>query len=75
VPYVLSLVLLAVGLLLLALLLVGAYRALRRVRAAQRQVVSDIRDRTGLLTARAAGVRVAITERLPRAGKRESPRA
>lgn len=62
-PYVTSLVLLGVGLLLLVLLALNAYRVLGRFRAAQKQVFGDLRDRSGLLKARAAGIRVAIDER------------
>lgn len=66
-PYVSSLVLLGLGVLLLALLLIKMYRALRRFRAVQKQVTADINDRSGLVKARMAGVRVAVGERRRRA--------
>lgn len=62
-PYVLSLVLLGVGLLLLLVLLIRTIRVLGRVRALQKRVASDVGDRTGLLKARSAGLRVALSER------------
>ncbi|GAA0514353.1 hypothetical protein GCM10011581_36470 [Saccharopolyspora subtropica] len=62
-PYVWSLVLLAVGLVLLALLLVRVVRGLRRFRSVQRQVVDDLNDRSGLVKARVAGLKVAFAER------------
>ncbi|GAA2807071.1 bacteriophage holin [Saccharopolyspora taberi] len=62
-PYVLSLVLLGLGLLLLLFLVIRMFAALRRFRAMQRRVVEDLDDRSGLLKARMAGVRVALAER------------
>lgn len=62
-PYVTSLVLLGAGLLLLILLLLNAYRVLGRFRAAQKEVVDDLNDRSGMVKARVAGIRVAIDER------------
>jgi hypothetical protein len=64
--YVVSLVLVAVGLLLLGLFLAKPLRALPRFRSAQAAAIGDVRDRAGLLKARTAGVRVAIAERLRR---------
>ena len=58
-----SLVLLGLGLLLLLLLAIRMFGALRRLRAMQRRAVSDLDDRRGLLKARVAGVRVALAER------------
>ncbi|MEV0083540.1 bacteriophage holin [Saccharopolyspora sp. NPDC003752] len=62
-PYVWSLVLLVVGLVLLALLLVRLFRELRRFKAVQRQVFHDIDDRSGLVKARVAGLKVAFAQR------------
>ncbi|MEV5536177.1 bacteriophage holin [Saccharopolyspora shandongensis] len=62
-PYVWSLVLLAVGLVLLALLLVRLFRELRRFKAVQRQVLHDLDDRSGLVKARVAGLKVAFAQR------------
>lgn len=62
-PYVTSLVLLGVGLLLLLLLLLNVYRVLGRFRAAQKEVAGDLDDRGGMVKARVAGIRVAIDER------------
>lgn len=62
-PYIWSLVLLVLGVVLLLAFLIRLFGALRRARAVQRRVVSDLEDRTGMLKARAAGLRVAVSER------------
>ncbi|MBK0866992.1 MAG: bacteriophage holin [Saccharopolyspora sp.] len=62
-PYIWSLVLLVLGVVLLLAFLIRLFGALRRARAVQRRVVSDLADRTGMLKARAAGLRVAVSER------------
>lgn len=62
--FVTSLVLLLVlGVVLLALFLFGAFRTIGRFRAAQKQVTGHFADRTGLLKARTAALRVAISQR------------
>ncbi|MBE9373544.1 bacteriophage holin [Saccharopolyspora sp. HNM0983] len=61
--YVPSLVLLTAALVLLALLLVRVYREVRRFQGVQQRVVRDVGDRSGLLKARVAGLRVAFAER------------
>lgn len=55
--------LLVLGVVLLLAFLIRLFGALRRARAVQRRVVSDLADRTGMLKARAAGLRVAVSER------------
>ncbi|KEI44915.1 bacteriophage holin [Saccharopolyspora rectivirgula] len=62
-PYVLSLVLVAVALAGLVVLAVRAGKAVRELRSAQQQAVAQIKDRAGLLKARSAGLRVAFAER------------
>lgn len=62
-PYTWSLVLLAVGLVLLALLLIRLFRELRRFKTVQRQVFHDLGDRSGLVKARVAGLKVAFAQR------------
>jgi hypothetical protein len=74
VPYVSSLVLAAIALLVLVGFLFRAFRALRRLRAVQGLVVGDVRDRGGLLRARMAAVRVAISQRRHRSIDQASPR-
>lgn len=61
--YVPTLVLLAVAVLLLVLLLVRVYREVRRFQGEQRRVARDFAERSGLLKARVAGLRVAVAER------------
>lgn len=56
-------ILLSLGVVLAAVFLFGAYRALRSFRSAANQVTGDITDRTGLIKARLAGLRVAFAER------------
>lgn len=62
-PYIWSLVLLVLGVVLLLGFLIRLFGALRRARAVQRRVVSDMSDQAGMLKARAAGLRVAVSER------------
>lgn len=63
-PYFWStVVLLALGVVLLVAFVVRMFGAVRRFRAAQKQVTDDVTDRAGLLRARVAAVRVAIAER------------
>ncbi|GAA3356941.1 MULTISPECIES: bacteriophage holin [Saccharopolyspora] len=62
-PYVWSLVLFVVGVLLLLALLIRFFVLLRRVRAVQREVTADVSNRSGLLKARVAGLQVALAER------------
>ncbi|WP_433869293.1 bacteriophage holin [Saccharopolyspora sp. CA-218241] len=62
-PYVLSLVLLVVGLVGLAWPVLRVFRGLRSFRSAQREVVGGVADRAGLLRARFAGLRVAFSDR------------
>lgn len=62
-PYVWTLVLLAVGLILLVWLLVRVFLDIRRFLAAQRQVARAIGDRSGLVKARIAGLKVAFAQR------------
>lgn len=69
-PYVVSILLLVLGLVLLVLRVLGVLRALRRFRSTQVEVAGHVEDRVGLLKARTAGVRVAVAERLPGAGRR-----
>lgn len=61
--YLPTVVLLAVAVLLLVLLLVRAHREVRRFQSAQRRVAHDLGERSGLLKARIAGLRVALDER------------
>ncbi|KAA5832045.1 bacteriophage holin [Saccharopolyspora hirsuta] len=62
-PYVWSLVLLGAGLVLLVLLLVRVLREVGRFKSVQRQVAHDLADRSGLVKARVAGLKVAFSER------------
>lgn len=66
-PYVLSLVLLVVALLLLAGTAVATYRRVRRLQGVRREVTADVSDRVGLLRARVAGLRIAVAQRFGRA--------
>ncbi|GAB3293017.1 bacteriophage holin [Parasphingorhabdus pacifica] len=61
-PYVSSLVLLGIGLLLLVLLLIKTLRTLNLFRTVQKRAVVDFNDRSGMLKARMAGIRVAVDE-------------
>lgn len=62
-PYVWSLVLLVLGVVLLLAFLIKSLRVLRRTLSVQRSALTDVKERTGLLKARIAGLRVAVTER------------
>lgn len=55
--------LLVLGVALLIGFAVKLLGVLRRTRTVQRRALSDVRDRTGLLKARIAGLRVAVAER------------
>ncbi|WP_216204738.1 bacteriophage holin [Amycolatopsis aidingensis] len=61
--YVLSLVLVVFGVCFLAVVIFRVARVLRRFDRAASMVVADTTDRTGLLRARAAALRVAMTQR------------
>lgn len=54
--------LVALGLLSLLPLVLGASRSASRLRGAREAVSEDLKERTGLLRARVAGIRVAIAE-------------
>ncbi|GAA1025238.1 MULTISPECIES: bacteriophage holin [Amycolatopsis] len=69
-PYLPVYVLLAAGLLVLALLLVRTAGVLRRFRRTMSMVSADTHDRTGLIRARSAALRVAVAERRPAAGNK-----
>ncbi|WP_243788798.1 bacteriophage holin [Saccharopolyspora gloriosae] len=62
-PYVWSLVLFVVGVLLLLAVLIRLFTLLRRVKKVQRAVAADVSNRSGLLKARIAGLQVALAER------------
>ncbi|TDD88421.1 hypothetical protein E1202_14010 [Saccharopolyspora karakumensis] len=62
-PFVWTLVLLAVGLVLLVFLLVRTLMEVRRFRRVQRGVAHDLADRSGMVKARAAGLKVALSQR------------
>lgn len=55
--------LLGAGLVLLVLLLVRVLREISRFKSVQRQVAHDLADRSGLVKARMAGLKVAFAER------------
>lgn len=55
--------LLGAGLVLLVLLLVRVLREVGRFKSVQRQVAHDLADRSGLVKARVAGLKVAFSER------------
>lgn len=63
VPFVWTLVLLAVGLVLLVFLLVRTLMEVRRFRRVQRVAAHDLADRSGMVKARAAGLKVALSQR------------
>lgn len=63
VPFVWTLVLLAVGLVLLVFLLVRTLMEVRRFRRVQRGAAHDLADRSGMVKARAAGLKVALSQR------------
>lgn len=62
-PYVPAIALLVVGLVLLGVLAVRLVKGLRRFNRTVNMVVANTKDSVGLLRARAAAVRVAITQR------------
>jgi len=68
VPYLPVWILLAAGVLLLVLLLVRTSGVLRRFRRTVSMVSTHTQDRTGLLRARSAALRVAVAERRPARG-------
>lgn len=61
--YLPSILLAAAGLVVLVLLLIRSVRGLRRFRSAMSMVTADYTERTGLIKARSAGLRVAIAQR------------
>lgn len=61
--YVPSLVLVVAGLILLVALLVKTVRVLRAFKQTASMVATNTQDRAGLIRARAAGLRVAFTQR------------
>ena len=61
--YVPSLVLVVAGLILLVVLLVKTVRVLRAFKQTASMVATNTQDRAGLIRARAAGLRVAFTQR------------
>lgn len=63
VPFVWTLVLLAVGLVLLVFLLVRTLMEVRRFRRVQRGATHDLADRSGMVKARVAGLKVALSQR------------
>ena len=62
-PYLPTVVLAAIGLLLLVLLLVRTAKALRAFRQTTSMVVTNTQDRAGLIRARSAALRVAFAQR------------
>ena len=64
-PYLPVWILLAAGALLLVLLLVRTSGVLRRFRRTVSMVSTQTQDRTGLIRARSAALRVAVAERRP----------
>ncbi|MDI2027268.1 bacteriophage holin [Saccharopolyspora sp. TS4A08] len=62
-PFVWTLVLLAAGLVLLVFLLVRTLLEVRRFQRAQRSATSALADRSGMVKARVAGLKVAISQR------------
>jgi hypothetical protein len=63
VPYLPSIVLAAAGLVLLGVLVARTFRALRRFSVVRNAAVTNAGDRAGLIRARAAGVRIALSQR------------
>ncbi len=61
--YVPSLVLVVAGLIVLVALLVKTVRVLRAFKQTASMVATNTQDRAGLIRARAAGLRVAFTQR------------
>ncbi|MEU7790529.1 bacteriophage holin [Amycolatopsis sp. NPDC049159] len=62
-PYLPTVVLAAIGLLLLVVLLVRTVKVLRAFRRTASMVAENTQDRTGLIRARSAALRVAFAER------------
>lgn len=62
-PYLPTVVLAAIGLLLLLLLLVRTVKVLRAFRRTASMVATNTQDRAGLIRARTAALRVAFAER------------
>ena len=60
--YLWSVGLLVIGLVLLIPVVLGASRSASRLRGAREAASEDLRERTGLLKARVAGIRVAVAE-------------
>ena len=65
--YLWSVGLLVVGLVLLVPVVIGASRSARRLSGARTAASADLKERTGLLKARVAGIKVAVAQRLHRA--------
>jgi uncharacterized protein YoxC len=63
VPYLPTVVLVAIGLLLLVLLLVRTVKVLRRFKQTASMVATNTQDRAGLVRARSAALRVAFAQR------------
>lgn len=63
VPFVWTLVLLAAGLVLLVFLLIRTLLEVRRFQRVQRSAAHDLADRSGMVKARVAGLKVAISQR------------
>jgi len=63
VPYLPTVVLVAIGLLLLVLLLVRTMKVLRGFKQTASMVATNTQDRAGLIRARSAALRVAFAER------------
>jgi hypothetical protein len=63
VPYLPTVVLAAIGLLLLLVLLVRTTRVLRAFKRTASMVAANTQDRAGLVRARSAALRVAFAER------------
>ena len=62
-PYLPTVVLVAIGLLLLVLLLVRTIKVLRGFKQTASMVATNTQDRAGLIRARSAALRVAFAER------------
>jgi len=63
VPYLPTVVLVAIGLLLLVLLLVRTVKVLRGFQQTASMVATNTQDRAGLIRARSAALRVAFAQR------------
>ena len=63
VPFVWTLVLLAAGLVLLVFLLIRTLLEVRRFQRVQRSAAHDLADRSGMVKARVAGLKLAISQR------------